>query len=339
MKIGHFFLCSHRLQCLGAARVVVFLLVAIILLPLNAGAQKSALPKLTLTQVEDLVSHHVPDSTMRTEIQRRGLAFVPNPAIVESLRSKGAGPLTLETIEALFPNATQSTQPAKTSATMDLDRVLVPILERSWNFYVREKIFLGPTYFGNTTSFGRHHGTLHSLALISDYPAYRALALKGLITLSELSLTDAPSSVFSGGGPPVKLERAATVSLTEAGARFGDLDKEANAVTFVLGTYQVEKITSNTAVTTSMGNYRLVEGSYVLNIVPEFNDVWGELGWPKYRDRKFRVLFKYDSARSQWDVPAASNGRFSAEDTGPRGGNFESENVPPTVDQLRMTHR
>jgi len=34
-------------------------------------------PKLTLSQIEQLVSHGVPDSTMAAQIQKRGVAFTP----------------------------------------------------------------------------------------------------------------------------------------------------------------------------------------------------------------------------------------------------------------------
>jgi TonB family protein len=79
---------------------LVFLAVAVIFWPQNVAGQQPAVPKLTLAQVEQLVSNHVPDSTLSTQIQRRGLAFTPNPALIESLRAKGAGPLTLAAIEA-----------------------------------------------------------------------------------------------------------------------------------------------------------------------------------------------------------------------------------------------
>lgn len=218
------------------------------------------------------------------------------------------------------------------SAT-DLDKTFGRILEQEWNFELRKKIFLGPTYFGNTsTGGGRHSGSLHALALISDYSTYRALATKGLITLTELNLADTPAGVFDSG---VRIERAATVTLTEAGAKAGDVDTKANTVTFALGAYRVEKITLNTAVGTSESSYRLVEGMHVLSINPEFSDIWAELGWPTYRDRRFRAIFKYDLAKSEWWVVPASNGMFAASDTGRRDGNFESENVPPTLEQLR----
>jgi hypothetical protein len=84
----------------------VFLAAAAILWSGAATGQQSAVPKLTQAQVEQLVSNKVPDSTLSTQIQRRGLDFAPTAAIVESLRAKGAGPLTLETIEALLPKGT-----------------------------------------------------------------------------------------------------------------------------------------------------------------------------------------------------------------------------------------
>jgi hypothetical protein len=71
------------------------------------AGQQQVVPKLTLSQVQELVSSGVPDSTMSNQIQKRGLAFAPTPAILESLRAKGAGPLTLEAVEALFPQGTR----------------------------------------------------------------------------------------------------------------------------------------------------------------------------------------------------------------------------------------
>ncbi len=105
METGRFALCSHSPLNLAAARLVV-LASAVLFWPHTGVSQKAAIQKLTLTQVEELVSHRVPDSTMRTEIQRRGLAFAPNPAIVDSLRAKGAGPLTLAAIEGVLPKIT-----------------------------------------------------------------------------------------------------------------------------------------------------------------------------------------------------------------------------------------
>ena len=100
MNIKQFFLCSHRSHCFGARVCWSILALATILWPQCAPGQHPAVPKLTLTQVQQLVSNGVPDSTLSTQIQRRGLAFVPTPATIESLRAKGAGPLTLQAIQA-----------------------------------------------------------------------------------------------------------------------------------------------------------------------------------------------------------------------------------------------
>jgi len=149
--------------------------------------------------------------------------------------------------------------------------------------------------------------------------------------------------VFSDGA---RIERAATASLTELGAKLGLVDNKANTVTFVLGVYHVDKIISNNSVDTNEGNYRLIQGTHVLEIAQEFADVWAELGWPRYRERRFRVIFKYDTTDplfkhtgQAWNEAIASNGKFEAKDTGPRNGDFESANVPPTLNQLRVKRR
>lgn len=232
----------------------------------------------------------------------------------------------MKLLKAAPKKKTSGTTSANTKpATINLNnRTVIAILEPEWNYYLREKIFLGPTYFGNTTSFGRHRGSLHGLQLVSLYPLYRALATKGLIKLDELSLSDAPPAVLSSG---TRIERAATVALTQEGVKLGHVDSKANTVTFVLGVYHVEKIISNNTIDTNDGNYRLIQGTHVLDIAQEFADVWAELGWPTYRERRFRVIFKYDTTDplfkhtgQAWKVATASNGRFTAEDRGPRNG-------------------
>ena len=91
-----------------ALRLSFLLIVAAIFWFQNAAGQHPAVPKLTQVQVEQFVSNKVPDSTLSTQIQRRGLAFAPSQAVLDSLRAKGAGPLTLGAIEALIPIGTQS---------------------------------------------------------------------------------------------------------------------------------------------------------------------------------------------------------------------------------------
>lgn len=213
---------------------------------------------------------------------------------------------------------------------------VIAILESSWNYYLRTTIYLGPNYFGNTTTFGKHGHALHALALDSDYSTYRALAKKGLITLDELSVSDAPPAVFSTGA---RIERAATVALTKAGARMGAVDTSANTVTFTLGTYRVSGLLSNIPVDTDRGSYRIVQGTHVLEIRPWFAAAWAELGWPTHRDRRFRAVLKYDPAESKWGQRDASNDRYMHVDIGPYDGEFESAYVPATISQLQRKPR
>jgi TonB family protein len=88
---------------LGTLRLLVILAVAAMLVSQSTAGQQPALQKLTLSQIEGLVSHSVPDSTLHTAIMTRGLAFTPTGAILEALRAKGAGPLVLSDIGERIP--------------------------------------------------------------------------------------------------------------------------------------------------------------------------------------------------------------------------------------------
>lgn len=219
------------------------------------------------------------------------------------------------------------------SHTVDLSRETVAgTLEPSWNFYVREKIFLGTNCFGGATSFARSDGPC-ALELISEYPTYLALAAKGLISLDE---TEVPPSAVPSSLSNVRIERAARVTLTPSGTHVADVDGKANTATFVFGTYRLEEISKNIPIAASDGIYRLVEGTHVFDLRPEFKDLWAQLGKPAYRERRFRTVFTHDTKSGKWQVAISSNGRSSAEDVGPRNGEFESANVPPTVDELPL---
>lgn len=101
------------------ARLLVILAVTVVFLPQNGAGQQAASRPLTLRQVEDLVSLGVPDLTIHTEVQKRGLAFTPEPALLASLRAKGAGPLTLADIKALIPKASLRGDPILARALVD----------------------------------------------------------------------------------------------------------------------------------------------------------------------------------------------------------------------------
>ena len=101
MKIKHP-IAARWSRCSAAGLVLVLLAMSAIFWPRNAIGQQPSLPKLTLSQIEQLVSHGVPDSTMAAQIQKRGVAFTPTPANLDELRTKGAGPLTMAVIESMI---------------------------------------------------------------------------------------------------------------------------------------------------------------------------------------------------------------------------------------------
>ena len=73
---------------------------ALILSPSATLSQQPTPQKFTLEQIEGLVAHGVPDATLSNQIRLHGLAFAPTSAILDELRSKGAGALTLAAVAA-----------------------------------------------------------------------------------------------------------------------------------------------------------------------------------------------------------------------------------------------
>jgi hypothetical protein len=233
--------------------------------------------------------------------------------------------------------------------------IIARTLESSWDFYAQREIFLGANCFGRDTTGAQSDGVC-AHELMSNYPKYLALATKGLINLEEIPLASLPPST-NPNLPRVDLERAARVSLTPEGRRLATVDEKNSTATFVFGRYHVDQITKNSPISSSHGVYRAVDGSYIFDLRPEFKDVWQQAGQPTYRERRFRAVFYYNekwplsedetpSAQQRefltrctkcapkWTVATASNGRYTAEDDGPRNGEFESANVPPTIDAL-----
>jgi hypothetical protein len=102
MKIARFVPYLRGSQRNGETLLLVLLALVAILWPQGATGQHATAPKLKLAEIEQLVAHNVPDATLGVRIQKFGLDFAPSPAIVESLRAKGAGPETLAAINGLI---------------------------------------------------------------------------------------------------------------------------------------------------------------------------------------------------------------------------------------------
>src|SRR5665213_271182 len=126
MKVRHFTCCRQRSGITGAFLFWVFLAVAVAAWSQAPTRQQPSVSKLTLSQIEDLVSHGVPDSTMHMEILRHGLAFIPDPGTLESLGRKGAGPQTLAAIETFFRNSTPINSKSSGAAAEILPRNFLP---------------------------------------------------------------------------------------------------------------------------------------------------------------------------------------------------------------------
>jgi hypothetical protein len=248
------------------------------------------------------------------------------------------------------------------SRTLDLsEETIVRTLEQSWNFYAQRELFLGITCFGGDVSVPNSDGAcVHELN--DRYPEYSALAKNGLIELADVNPNDLPPATVPYL-PRNGVKHAARIALTPQGRRLATLDEKKGTATFVFGKYRVEKVTKNAPIAARAGVYRLVEGTHVLDLRPEFHNVWQQAGNPTYRERQFRSVFYYnetwpfntatpqevealakcraDPARAskcapKWEVATASNRRYTAEDDGPRNGTFESSNVPQTVDELAL---
>lgn len=219
-------------------------------------------------------------------------------------------------------------------------------LERSWNFYTKRDVYLGPNCFGRSTSFAHPNNGYCAQELMTDFPMYSALASKGLITLTDLSYADVPPSA-TATLTTENIQRVVRASLTPHGQELAHIDTKNNVATFVFATHKVEQITKNVRLASSDGDYRLIEGTYVFDLKPAFADLWQATGNPTYRERKFRVVYQYRDRRLEgcascepgWETTGTPDGRYSAQDDGPRNGQYGSVGVPATVGAIMTKGR
>ncbi len=102
--------CSQWLaRCFAVNLFLASLVTVAVLCPQLASAQQATVQKLTLSQIENLILHGVPDAALAAQIERRGLAFTPTTAIIDALRAKGAGPLTIAAFEGSSSKSALST--------------------------------------------------------------------------------------------------------------------------------------------------------------------------------------------------------------------------------------
>ncbi|HVL69458.1 MAG TPA: peptidylprolyl isomerase [Vicinamibacterales bacterium] len=216
----------------------------------------------------------------------------------------------------------QVSDPVKTSFGYHLIKVLEkrPALKQSLD-EVRAQIeeqlrYSGPCY-----------------TALNRYPLYRAMADGGLLALfDERDL----SGSFTGWGDFLALtqagvQRTATVGLTPKGQALGSVHKVSGCdlVTFVIGGHRISAIVSNEPLEVNGERFRIVQGTHVFDIKPEFRDVLAAAGEPTFSDRRFRALLKFDAFDSRWKLQVA--------DVGPREIDFQSQQVPAALASLRLT--
>jgi preprotein translocase subunit SecD len=97
--------CVAKVSVLGSGLLWALIAVSLVLQAQDGSARQKTVQKLTLSQIEGLVAHGVPDSTMAGQIQRRGVGFAVTPAILDALQRKGAGPQTLAAIQGIAPTS------------------------------------------------------------------------------------------------------------------------------------------------------------------------------------------------------------------------------------------
>lgn len=94
----------HSVHRLAAWMLGVSIMVLVAGMPMvSAAPQEEAKPRLTLTQLRELLSIGAPDATIAHEIESRGIAFQPSIALLSELQSLNAGEETLATLRKLIP--------------------------------------------------------------------------------------------------------------------------------------------------------------------------------------------------------------------------------------------
>ena len=172
-----------------------------------------------------------------------------------------------------------------------------------------------------------------TFAPMTVYPMYQAAATMKLIRLEqERDL----SASFTGWNDWFALtqagvQRVATVTLLPGGEKVATVHpikgSSRQFVTFVVGTYDIERVISIEPLEINGERYSQVIGTHILALEPEWRGVWAKSGNADYRERRFRALLKHDPIESKW--------RLQASDIGPRETDFPTAMVPRAIGGLR----
>jgi hypothetical protein len=168
---------------------------------------------------------------------------------------------------------------------------------------------------------------------VSEWPLYEAFAKRGIITLSdERDLT----RNFGGWDDFFALSqsgvrRTATVRLSERGKAAGTVKRDGafDVLWLKVATTKVETIIANGQESVGGDQYRVIMGTLTYDIPPDLAQVWeASRGWNHVRDRRFKVLLKYDPFDKQWKMVAV--------DTSKRTEDFATNNVGMALQSLKL---
>jgi hypothetical protein len=214
------------------------------------------------------------------------------------------------------------------------ERSLLALLEESLGTKIAVGLFLDAVQF-------RRDGSPTELVAgsLGKYPVYRAFSDQGLIILNqERDL----SAGFSGWNDWLKLtqagvQRTAWVTLTVEGSKRGQsmpfLDTGRYVAYFDIIQYRLGDVLSNELHEINGEAYRVVVGIHSLEwigvgTVPSIREALIKDGYAGYLDGRHRVLIKYDPIASRW--------RLLRSDRGPKELDFQTDNVPTALSELRQ---
>lgn len=188
----------------------LLLLVLAAVSPIQISAQQPTLKRLTLTQVEDLVAHGVPDSTLGAQIKRRGITFRPTPSILKLLQSKGVGPLTLEAISHERPPAPGGAQPSPPAIPPQRSTKMSKTeLDHLFRIHASDA-FIARQIRSRGLNFPLTQADVTSLSDKGAGPSTLA-ALSALVITGNLQLYSQPGATVSLDGNPVGVTNDAGV--------------------------------------------------------------------------------------------------------------------------------
>ncbi len=168
----------------------------------------------------------------------------------------------------------------------------------------------------------------------SEFPLYRAFAAMGYIAI----IDERDLSRGRGGWDDFfelsqkGVRRTAQVAITDLGRQNGEVVKrgEIEKLLVRVGTSKVETIVSDDPFEFGVDKYRVVQGTHTYDIPNDLAAAYAEarpqsadLG----RERRFKVLLKYDPFEKKWELLEAN--------IGPRAGDFRSNSVDRTLANLK----